>query len=348
MTAQLMKGNEAVVRGALLGGATHFFGYPITPASEITHAAALYFPRAGRTFLQVEDEVNAINMLYGAAAAGARVMTASSGPGIALMSEGISYIAGAELPCVIVDVQRAGPGLGNVWPEQGDYNMAVKGGGHGDYRAIVLAPNSAQEMCDFTYKAFEIADKYRNPVIILSDAYIGQIMEPVRLPGKIKKGTRKKWALYADAESRGNLITSIFMNTARQSEHNHKLQEKYALVEKEAVEYEEAETDEAEFIFVAFGISARVCFTALQELRREGVRAGLLRPKTLFPFPARRLFELGARVKKMIVVELNNGQMAADVELAVKSRLPVLRYNWMGGIVPTTREIVERVKSDLR
>lgn len=348
MTAQLMKGNEAVIKGALLGGATHFFGYPITPASEIVHAAALYFPRAGKTFLQAECEVNAINMLYGAAAAGARVITASSGPGISLMAEGISYIAGSELPCVIVDVQRAGPGLGNVWPEQSDYNMAVKGGGHGDYHAVVLAPNSAQEMCDFTYKAFEIADKYRNPVIILSDAYIGQIMEPVRLPRAIKKGARKKWALYADAASKGNLITSIFMNTVLQSEHNHKLQEKYALIEREAVEYEEMETGDAECIFVAFGISARVCFTAVQQLRNVGVCAGLLRPKTLFPFPVQRLLEISAQVKKIIVVELNNGQMAADVELAVKSRVPVLRYNWMGGIVPTTREIVERVKRDVR
>lgn len=213
MSRQLMYGNEAVVYGALLGGATHFFGYPITPASEIVHAAARYFPRLGQVFLQVESEVNAINMLFGAAAAGGRVMTASSGPGISLMQEGLSYMAGAELPCVVVDVQRAGPGLGNIWPEQGDYNAVVKGGGHGNYKNVVLAPHSAQEMCDFTYKAFEIADNYRVTVFILADAYIGQIMEPVILPRKISKGKRKDWALYADAASRHNLITSIYINT---------------------------------------------------------------------------------------------------------------------------------------
>ena len=200
---QLMKGNEAVVHGALLGGATHFFGYPITPASEIAHAAAdLCSNRSGRHFLQAESEVSAINMIYGAAAAGARVMTASSGPGISLMAEGISYIAGAELPCVIVDVQRAGPGLGNIWPEQSDYNAVVKGGGHGNYRNVVLAPNSAQEMCDLTYGAFEIADRYRVTVFVLSDAYIGQMMEPVELPERDLHGERKGWALNADAESR--------------------------------------------------------------------------------------------------------------------------------------------------
>lgn len=346
MTKQLTKGNEAVVHGALLGGATHFFGYPITPASEIAHAAALYFTRSGRFFMQAEDEVNAVNMLYGAAAAGARVMTATSGPGLSLMAEGISYIAGAELPCVIVDVQRAGPGLGNIWPEQSDYNAVVKGGGHGNYRNIVLAPNSAQELCDFSYNAFELADKYRMAVIILSDAYIGQMMEPVGLPAEVKHGERKDWALYADSESRENLVTSILMNTELLSDHNWKLQEKYERIEREIIDYEEFETEDAEILLVAFGISARISYTAVQDLREERIKAGLLRPKTLYPFPKKRLAELAEQVKKIAVVELSNGQMAEDVELAVSCRREVLRYNWLGGLVPSTEEIVERIKKD--
>ncbi|MEW5815930.1 MAG: 3-methyl-2-oxobutanoate dehydrogenase subunit VorB [Spirochaetota bacterium] len=347
MAKQLMKGNEAVVFGALLGGATHFFGYPITPASEIAHAAALYFTTTGRNFLQAEDEVNAINMLYGAAACGARAMTASSGPGISLMAEGISYIAGAELPCVIVDVQRAGPGLGNIWPEQSDYNAVVKGGGHGNYRNLVLAPNSAQEMCDFTYNSFELADKYRMAVFILSDAYIGQMMEPVELPVVFKSGTRKEWALYADAESRQNLISSILMDTKLLSDHNWKLYKKYKALEAEGVDWEEISTEDAEIVFVAYGISARICQTAIKGLRVEGIKIGLFRPKTLYPFPTRRLYELGLRVCKMIVVELSIGMMADDVELAVGCRIPVLRYNWLGGLVPSTEELIRRVKQDI-
>ncbi len=344
---RLVKGNEAIIYGALLGGATHFFGYPITPASEIAHAAALYFPMAGRSFLQAESEVASINMLSGAAAAGARVITASSGPGISLMAEGLSYLAGAELPCVVVDIQRAGPGLGNIWPEQSDYNAVVKGGGHGNYKNLVLAPNSVQEMCDFAYRAFELADRYRITVFILSDAYIGQMMEPVRLPLEVKKGERKPWALYADRESRHNLVTSIFMNTAAMGEHNVKLQRKYGRLEEEAVEFEEINTEEAEVVLLAFGICSRICLSAVSRLRSRGVAAGLFRPKTLFPFPRKRLEELAGRTKAMIAVELNNGQMAEDAALAVRGRIPVLRYNWYDGNVPTAAELVERVEGDL-
>ena len=343
----LIKGNEAIVYGALLGGATHFFGYPITPASEIAHAAAVLFPKLGRCFLQMESEVSSINALYGAAAAGARVMTASSGPGIALMGEGLSYLAGAELPSVVVDIQRAGPGLGNIWPEQGDYNMVVKGGGHGNYRNIVLAPFSAQEMFDMAFKAFELADRYRMTVIILSDAFIGQIMEPVTLPAIVARGLRKEWALYADRESRHNLITSIFMNIAIQSAHNEKLQLKYNRLHQELAEYEMLDTNDAEYLLVAFGISARICHTAVRLLREQGISAGLLRPKTLFPFPRDILLSLSSQLKKIFVVELNNGQMADDVELAVKRSIPVLRYSWMGGMVPSTQEVVEKVKKDI-
>ena len=237
MSKTLIKGNTAIVHGALLGGATHFFGYPITPASEIAHGAADLFTRAGRTFLQAESETSAINMIYGASAAGARVMTASSGPGLSLMLEGLSYLAGTELPAVIVDVQRAGPGLGNIWPEQSDYNLCCKGGGHGAFKNIVLAPSSGQEMTDFAYKAFDLADKYRMTVIILSDAYIGQMMEPVGFPVEVKHGERKDWAVYADAESRGNLLSSIIMNQEGLSEFNKKLQNKYLQLDDDLTDW---------------------------------------------------------------------------------------------------------------
>lgn len=346
MAKQLVKGNEAVVYGALLGGATHFFGYPITPASEIAHAAAEHFVSTGRCFLQAEDEVNAVNMLYGAASAGGRVMTASSGPGIALMSEGLSYLAGAELPAVLVDVQRAGPGLGNIWPEQADYNMVVKGGGHGNYRNIVLAPFSAQEMCDFAYRAFELADRYRMTVFILADAYIGQIMEAVEMPTQVLHSSRKDWAVYGDRESRQNLITSILMNTKLLYEHNKKLQEKYRRLERELVEWEEYDTEDAEFLFIAYGISSRISLSVVRELRRLNLKAGLLRPKTLYPFPNARVAELAQQVRQIAVVELSNGQMAADVELAAKR--PVLTYNWMGGKVPSIQEVLDLAKQDLK
>ncbi|MCP4180056.1 MAG: 3-methyl-2-oxobutanoate dehydrogenase subunit VorB [bacterium] len=343
----LMKGNDAVVHAALLGGATHFFGYPITPASEVAHSAALYFTKAGRTFLQAESEIAAVNMLYGAGAAGARVMTASSSPGIALMGEALSYLAGAEIPCVIVDVQRAGPGLGYIWPEQSDYNMVIKGGGNGSYKNIVLAPNSVQEMADFSYKAFELADKYRMTVFILSDAFIGQMMEPVEFSDKIIHSKRKDWALYADNASRNNLLSSIYMSKEGLSDHILHLQEKYKKLEEEIVDYEEYFIEDAEYSFVAFGISSRICLTAVRELRKQGIKIGLMRPKTLFPFPKKRIKELSHTCKKMMVVELNDGQMADDVELSLKSNIPVLRYNWHGGNLPTVEELINRVKSDI-
>jgi pyruvate/2-oxoacid:ferredoxin oxidoreductase alpha subunit len=340
---QLMKGNEAVVYGALLGGSTHFFGYPITPASEITHTAARYFPLSGRRFLQVESEVSVINMLYGAASAGARAMSASSGPGISLMAEGLSYLAGAELPCVLVDVQRAGPGLGNIWPEQSDYNAVVKGGGHGNYHNIVFAPASVQEMCDFTYRAFELAEQYRMTVFILADAYIGQMMGPVLLPETVRHARRQSWAVYGDKASRHNLITSIYMSPTLLAEHNEKLQLKYQTLANELSEYEEVEIEGADLVFVAFGIMARICYSVVKELRKQGVKAGLFRPKTLFPLPRRRLQALSHSTKQFIVAELNNGMLADDIQLALASGLPVTRYNWMGGIVPSVQEIVRKV-----
>jgi pyruvate/2-oxoacid:ferredoxin oxidoreductase alpha subunit len=342
---QLMKGNDAVIYGALMGGATHFFGYPITPASEIAQGAAKFFTLSGRQFLQAESEVAVINMLYGAAGAGARVMTASSGPGMSLMAEGLSYIAGAELPCVVVDVQRAGPGLGNIWPEQSDYNITVKGGGHGNYRSLVMAPHSAQEMCDFTYKAFELADRYRITVIILSDAYIGQMMEPVEIPETVLKGERKDWALYGDAESRGNLVTSILMDPKLQSDHNWKLQKKYEKIAQESCMWEELETDDAEFLFVAYGITSRICHSAVEELRNMGIKAGLLRPKTLCPFPELPLKKLAQRCKVIISAELSYGMMADDVERVTAGKCRNERFCWLGGEIPSVHEITERVKA---
>ncbi len=346
MRKVLIKGNDAIVRGALLGGATHFFGYPITPASEIAQGAADLFTRSGRTFLQAESETSAINMIYGAASTGARVMTASSGPGVALMLEGLSYLAGAELPSVIVDVQRAGPGLGNIWPEQSDYNMCCKGGGHGSYHNIVLAPSSGQEMTDFAYRAFDIADAYRMTVIILTDAYVGQMMEPVGFPSAVRHGARKSWAVYGDESSRQNLISSIVMNQTGLSELNIMLQEKYARVARDLTDWEEIETDDADFLLIAFGITARVASTAVMHLRKEGFKVGLLRPKTLFPFPSERIAELAGQVNLMAVAELNNGMMAQDVELAVRGGCEVRKYNWYGGMVPGADELASRVMED--
>lgn len=346
MGRRLMKGNEAAVHGALMGGCTHFFGYPITPASEIAQAAAYYFTAAGRTFLQAESEVSVINMLYGAASAGARVMTASSGPGVALMGEGLSYLAGARLPSVVIDMQRAGPGLGNIWPEQSDYNMVVKGGGHGNYSNIVLAPASVQEMFDFTRKAFTLADTYRMTVFILSDAYIGQMMEPVTIEGPVLHGDRKDWAVYGDTESRKNLISSIYMSPALQRAHNEALQDTYRRVEGEIVDFETYLADDAEMVFVAYGIAARIAHSAVHTLRERGIKVGLIRPKTLFPFPKAIIETMARKGVPLVVVELSSGQMADDIELASKGMVPVLRYLTMGGETPTVSELVTRIEED--
>lgn len=344
MQRELIKGNEAVIKGALLAGCNLYFGYPITPASEIVESAAYYFPLMGGTFVQAESEVAAINMVYGAAAAGQRAMTASSGPGISLKQEGISYCAGAELSCVIVDVMRAGPGLGNIWPEQGDYNQVVKGGGHGNYRAIVLAPNSAQEMFDLTILAFDLADKYRNPCFVLTDAYIGQMMEPVEFPTTRKKLERKDWALYGDRESKNNLVTSILMNTELLEVHNKKLLKKYQEIEKNEVRFETMFTDDAELILVGYGIVSRLLQNVVETLREEGKKVGLFRPITLFPFPKMHTAELCETAKKFLVVELSNGQMVDDIRLAVNGRREVQFYSRMGGAIPSVEELVEEAR----
>ena len=347
MAKFLMKGNDAIVRGALLAGCRLYFGYPITPASEIAEGAANYFPQVGGTFLQAESEVAAINMVYGAASGGIRSMTASSSPGISLKQEGISYAAGAELPCLVVNIMRGGPGLGNIAPEQSDYNQVVKGGGHGNYKCPVLAPNSAQEMCTLTMKSFDIAEKYRTPVYLVADGYIGQMMEPVEFPEPVTDLPRLDWALYGDLESKQNLISSIYLDPEQLEKHNRMLQAKYAEIEKNEIMFENFMLDDAEYVLMGFGIVSRVLKTAVEILRAEGVRIGMLRPITLFPFPKTNVAELTTRVKKMMVVELNNGQMLDDVRLAVNGRVPVEFYNRMGGVVPTTEEIVEQVKIQL-
>ncbi len=343
----LMKGNDAIVRGALLAGCRLYFGYPITPASEIAEGAADYFPKVGGTFLQAESEVAAVNMLYGAASGGIRSMTASSSPGISLKQEGISYAAGAELPCVIINIMRGGPGLGNIAPEQADYNQVVKGGGHGNYKCPVLAPNSAQEMCSLTMKAFDLADKYRTPVYVIADGYIGQMMEPVEFPEPVTREQRVDWAVYGDAESKQNLISSIYLDPEELEQHNRHLQEKYAEIKKHEVRFESFMLEDAKHIVVGFGIVSRVLKTAVEKLRSEGVPCGMLRPITLFPFPTDEISTLTGSAQNILVVEMNNGQMLEDVRLAVEGRIPVHFYNRMGGVVPNTDEIVEQVKKQL-
>jgi pyruvate/2-oxoacid:ferredoxin oxidoreductase alpha subunit len=344
MARQLMKGNEAALTGALLAGCRAYYGYPITPASELAEAAARLFPRAGGTFIQAESEVAAINMVYGAAAAGERAMSASSGPGLSLMQEGISYLAGAELPAVIVDVTRGGPGLGNIAPEQGDYFQIVKGGGHGCYRTIVLAPASVQEMCDLTMLAFELADRYRNPAIVLADGYVGQMIEPVSFPMQPALPPDKPWAVRGTAETRRNLITSIHLEPAELEANVVSLQRKYARVAEQEPRWETYRADDASLLLVGYGILGRVLRNTVDLARREGIAAGLLRPVTLWPFPRRALQALAERAQRILVVELSNGQMVEDVRLAVEGRCPVEFYGRAGGVVATDEEILEQVR----
>jgi pyruvate/2-oxoacid:ferredoxin oxidoreductase alpha subunit len=348
MARQFLKGNEAVVKGAILAGCKAYYGYPITPASEIAHAAALYMPLVGGTFIQAESEIAAINMVYGAASAGLRVMTASSGPGISLKQEGVSYCAGSELPCVIVDIMRGGPGLGNIAPEQGDYNQIVKGGGHGNYKNIVLAPNSVQEMCEFGMLAFDLADKYRNPVFILTDGFIGQMMEPVEFPEPIEKIPDKPWAIKGNKETMDNLITSIELDPDNLEKHVLKLQKKYQIIEEQEPRAEEYKTEDANIILVAFGIVSRIAQSVVDELRLEGIKAGMLRPITLFPFPKKKVSDSADNADFFLTVEMSNGQMVDDVKLALNGKKPVYLYTRFGGNVPSMKEIHNEVMKVMR
>lgn len=343
---KLMKGNEALAEAAIRAGCDAYFGYPITPQSEVLEYLAREMPARGRLVLQAESEVASINMVYGAAGAGFRAMTSSSSPGISLMQEGISYLAGAELPCLLVNVNRAGPGLGTIQPGQGDYFQSVKGGGHGDYRLIVLAPASVQEMADFVYLGFDLAEKYRNPVLLLSDGAIGQMMEKVKFPEYMRPVADTSWATTGKPATRSrNYITSLHILPEKMEVHNQHLEEKFRKIREQEVRYEEINTTDADYLFVAYGLSARLCRKAMDLARAKGIKIGLFRPITLFPYPYQRLKELAPQVKRMLTVELNSGQMIEDVKLAVEGKAPVDHYGRMGGMIPTPEDIVQHLET---
>ncbi|OPY33174.1 MAG: Ketoisovalerate oxidoreductase subunit VorB [Methanomassiliicoccales archaeon PtaU1.Bin124] len=342
-----VKGNEAVTIGAVYAGCDVYFGYPITPASDIAHAAADYFPQLGKEFLQAECETGAINMIFGAASTGKLAMTASSGPGISLMQEGMSYLSGAQLPAVIVNVMRVGPGLGNIGPEQGDYNQAVKGGGHGNYRTIVLAPASVQEMCDLTIKAFQMAYKYRNPAVVLADAVLGQMMEFLTYPDQVwARPETADWAVHGDAGTRKNLITSIYLDPDLMEEHNWQLQRKFETMNADAMA-KAYKVDDADIVLTGYGTSARIARSAVDALRDEGIKAGLFRPQTLSPFPTDQL-NRAVRDRPILVVELSNGQYRDDVKLHLEGCNEIGLLNRMGGNLMQVDEVVAKAKSMLK
>jgi 2-oxoglutarate/2-oxoacid ferredoxin oxidoreductase subunit alpha len=348
---QLMKGNEAIAEAAIRAGMDAYFGYPITPQSEVLEYLTLQRPedRTGMVVLQAESEIAAINMVYGAAGTGKKVMTSSSSPGISLKMEGISYIAGAELPCLIVNVVRGGPGLGTIQPSQADYFQATKGGGHGDYHLIVLAPSSVQEMADFVDKGMELAFKYRNPVMILSDGLIGQMMEKVELPEQKErlKEFDPAWTITGKKkESERNIITSLNLDPEKQYLHNVKLQEKYNSM-KQDVMFEKFSCDDAEFLLVAYGSSARICQKAVDMARSRGKKLGLLRPITLFPFPEEVIGKMARQVKGILTVELSSGQMVEDVKLAVNGRIPVYHYGTPGGKIFSPDDVLKVIEEKL-
>ena len=349
----LMKGNEAIAHAAIRCGCDGYFGYPITPQSEVleTLAAEKPWETTGMVVLQAESEVASINMVYGGAATGKRVMTSSSSPGISLMQEGISYMAGAELPALIVNVSRGGPGLGTIQPSQADYFQTVKGGGHGDYRLITLAPASVQEMADFVDLAFELAFRYRNPAMILSDGAIGQMMEKVVLPPFKPRRTEAEiaaecpWATTGrTGMRRPNIITSLELRSEEMEIINLRLQAKYREIEEKEVRFEEYRTDDAEYLIVAFGSAARIAKKVIALAREQGIRVGLLRPITLWPFPTRRIAELGRQVKGILSLEINAGQMVEDIRLAVECKVPVRWYGRLGGIIPEPEEVVAELQ----
>lgn len=349
----LMKGNEAIAHAAIRIGVDGYFGYPITPQSEVLETLAEQKPweTTGMVVLQAESEVAAINMVYGGAGTGKMVMTSSSSPGVSLKQEGISYIAGAELPCLVVNVMRGGPGLGTIQPSQADYFQTTKGGGHGDYHVIALAPASVQEMADFVGLAFDLAFKYRNPAMILADGVIGQMMEKVTLPAPRPRRTEAEiieqcpWAANGRREGRKpNIITSLELDPAVMEKRNLHLQAKYAEIEEKEIRYEKIDCEDAEYLIVAFGSCARIAQKAIEHAREKGVKVGLFRPITLWPFPSKPLYERSKKLKGILVVELNSGQMIEDVNLAVKCSLPVEHFGRLGGIVPDPDEVVEALE----
>ncbi len=354
---KLMKGNEAIAEAAIRAGVDAYFGYPITPQSEVIEYLMMEKPheRTGMVVLQAESEIAAINMVYGAGACGKMAMTSSSSPGISLKQEGISYIAAAELPCLIVNVVRGGPGLGTIQPSQSDYFQAVKGGGHGDYRLIVLAPSSVQEMVDFVELSYDLAFKYRTPVMILSDGVIGQMMEKVVLPPQKQRLSDEEvdkrygeWATVGKKKDKErNIITSLELKSERQEQHNHKLQAKYKEIEENEVKFEKINCENADYLFVAFGSSARICQKTIQLGKEKGINIGLLRPITLWPFPSEAINEMADKVKGILTVELNAGQMVEDVKLAVEGKVKVEHYGRYGGMIPSPGEVFNALEQKI-
>lgn len=344
---KLMKGNEALAEAVIRAGCDAYFGYPITPQSEVLeYLSQDATKRTGMVVLQAESEVAAINMIYGAAGTGKKVMTSSSSPGISLMQEGISYIACAELPCLLANVVRGGPGLGTIQPSQGDYFQAVKGGGHGDYRLIVLAPSTVQEMVDHVKLGFELAFKYRNPVMILTDGALGQMMEKVELfPQQERKFDILPWATTGKPKTRErNFITSLHMQADAMEEINNHLQRKYKTIEENEIRYDAYMCDDADYVLVAFGLVARICQKAAQLGRAKGIKLGVFRPKTLFPFPTKKIADLAGKVKGILDIEMNAGQMVEDVRLAVNGKIPVEFHGRMGGVIPSPEEILRKIE----
>jgi 2-oxoglutarate/2-oxoacid ferredoxin oxidoreductase subunit alpha len=347
MAKELWKGNEAIAEAAIRGGVEAYFGYPITPQTELLEYMSARLPELGRVFLQAESEVAAINMVYGAACGGARAMSSSSSPGISLMQEGLSYIAGSEVPAVLVDVMRGGPGLGNIQPSQSDYFQMTRSAGHGDFHPIVLAPSTVQEAVDLVYDAFPLAEKYRTLVIVAADGSLGQMMEPAEMPPMrpaLTEADRPAWATRGAAGRPKNIITSLFLNEDDLEALNLRLQAKLKGIEEAEKRWEEVETADAEFLLAAYGTVGRTCKTVVREAREQGMKVGLFRPVSLWPFPFPRLHEMARRVRAILVVEMSAGQMLEDVRLAVEGRCPVHFYGRMGGVMPLPDEILEEVQ----
>ncbi|MFP3853823.1 MAG: 3-methyl-2-oxobutanoate dehydrogenase subunit VorB [Anaerolineales bacterium] len=346
---ELLKGNTAIAEAAIRAGCDSYFGYPITPQTELLEHMAKRMPELGRAFLQAESEVAAINMVYGAACTGARVMTSSSSPGVSLMAEGMSYIVGSEVPCVMVDIMRGGPGLGNIAPAQGDYWQMVKGGGHGDYQPIVLAPATVQEAIDLTALSFDLAQEYRWLVVVLADGSIGQMMEPAELPPmqplKPVGSNGADWALTGRGDRKAaNSISSLYLQPADEEAFNLRIQEKLATIREKEVRFVEDGADGADLIVIGFGTAGRVAQTAIRSAREAGLSVGLHRPISLMPFPTERISQLSERAKSILVVEMNAGQMVEDVRLAVEGRIPVHFHGRMGGVIPMPEEVLEKIE----
>ena len=341
----LMKGNEAIAEAAIIAGCRHYFGYPITPQTEVAAYMAKKMPKIGGVFLQAESEIAAINMVYGVSSAGKRVMTSSSSPGISLKGEGLSYLAGSDLPALVVNVQRGGPGLGGIQPSQSDYFQATRGGGHGDYHMIVLAPASVQEMAELTVKGFELADKYRMTSMILADGTMGQMMEPVSLDFDVAPAPEKPWATTGTKMAREhNIVNSLSLVPEELEQLNFERYKRYKIVEENETRYEEYMVDDADIVIAAFGIAARVSKNAVNEARAQGIKAGLIRPITLWPFPKAPFKKAAEHAKQFISVELSMGQMIEDVRLATECRVPVTLCNRAGGMIPSPEQVLEAIK----